>query len=823
MQFQKMSRFLTHDFVHQRIYDTLKDGCVGLLRICSHPLRRENRVDRTLSFCHQSDDASPRVDFASPIPVTHQMKKQTLDPIRSAILVVAVLGMMLVVSPAMAQSDQQSGYNAGSSGPPAGSSGGQDAEMAAGYGGSSGEPGGSRGGVQLGGGSGGSDGPGGSRGGVQLGGGSGGAPDGPGGSRGGVQLGGGQASGYAAGSSGPPAGGGGSGLQLGARGADMASGYSAGSSGPPAGGGGSGLQLSGRGGDFGGGSSGPPPAGGFGGAPGGASPQEMFASGFAGAFSSLLSPVGPGESAGPIASGPVLENEARAAYGNGDHQLAMNLLYGHIVAEYDDAQNVIRMAKFSRLMKRPAWQLRWGLSYTVRGDSADPQPITEGSGSSGGGFGASGFGASGFGGEFGGGGGFEGMEEQMESFGGGGSGGPGGARGSQGGGSRGGSRGGSGGSGAPGGSGGSGFGASGFNASGFGAGNFAEEMQGIEMAGSGGPGGARGSSGGPGGSRGGSGSFGGSGASGFGSFGGSGGSGGGSRGGSGGGAGGFGGFGFGGSSASASGGSASGDAFARLSSMQRSMLSPQAEEELQSVLGLVATVFGEEYETRFSQGDFGRALTDVTEGPAGMISSEFVDTLESSPESLPMWRKAFLYLGDGELAKNVKVAQANKLDLIIHFDVLLKETRGDVVQNISRCRLVHVPSGKSLGVSRPIDSLELKQKSRAKGLSARDYIGGQLSNLIGIIDRQAKAMDMPQLTPEIARKRVGSLLSSGGGNSLRTLAEVRLYQSQGLLSEDEVMTAFDIVGGPEAIRLLFGTDEEKLEIARSWSIGKSTE
>lgn len=516
-------------------------------------------------------------------------------------------------------------------------------------------------------------------------------------------------------------------------------------------------------------------------------------------------------------TGPVLENEARAAFGNGDYELAMNLLYGHIVAEYDDAQNVIRMAKFSRLMKRPAWQLRWGISYTMRGDSVDPQPITEGSGSSGGGFGASGFGASGFGG-----GDFEGMEEQMQGFGSGGSGGPGGARGSQGGGSRG---GGSRGSGAPGGSGGGGFGASGFNASGFGAGNFQEEMQGMaedmaeemamEMAG-GGPGGARGSSGGPGGSRGGSGGFGGGG---FGSFGGS---GGGSRGGSGG-AGGFGGFGFGGGSTSASGGSGSSDALARLSSMQRSMLSPEAEQELQSVLGLVTTVLGEEYDTRFSQGDFGRALTDVGGAPEGMISSEFVDTLESSPESLPMWRKAFLYLGSGELDRNVKVAQSNRLDLVIHFDILLKETRGDVVQNISRCRLVHVPSGKSLGVSRPIDSLELKQKSRSKGLSSRDYVNEQLSNLINIIDRQAKAMDMPQLTPEIARRRVGSLLSSGGGNSLRTLAEVRLYQSQGLLSEDEVMTAFDIVGGPEAMRLLFGSEEEKLEIARSWSIGKTTE
>ena len=280
-----------------------------------------------------------------------------------------------------------------------------------------------------------------------------------------------------------------------------------------------------------------------------------------------------------------------------------------------------------------------------------------------------------------------------------------------------------------------------------------------------------------------------------------------------------GGFGFGGSGGG--GQSASANPLAQLSG--RSMLSPEAAQEVEEVLGLVVTILGEEYDSRFDQGDFGRGLADVTSDSVSGVSTEFVDTLQSSPESLPMWRRGCLYLGSGDLSKNIKVAQADKLDLILHFDVLLKETRGDTVQNISRCRLIHVPTGKSLGVSRPMDSLELTQKSRAKGMNARDYVTEQLSNLVAIIDRQAKMMDMPQLTPEIARKRIGSLLSSGGGNSLQTLAEVRLYQSQKLLSEEEVMTAFDIVGGSEAMRLLFGTREEKLEIVRSWAIGESTD
>ena len=63
-------------------------------------------------------------------------------------------------------------------------------------------------------------------------------------------------------------------------------------------------------------------------------------------------------------------------------------------------------------------------------------------------------------------------------------------------------------------------------------------------------------------------------------------------------------------------------------------------------------------------------------------------------------------------------------------------------------------------------------------------------------------------------------MASAGGHSLRTLAEIRLYQSQQLLSEDEVMTAFDIVGGDEALQLLFGSEAERLRIVHKWAAGK---
>ena len=79
------------------------------------------------------------------------------------------------------------------------------------------------------------------------------------------------------------------------------------------------------------------------------------------------------------------------------------------------------------------------------------------------------------------------------------------------------------------------------------------------------------------------------------------------------------------------------------------------------------------------------------------------------------------------------------------------------------------------------------------------------------------ARPMPTLTPEVARRRVGSLLASGGGKNLRTLAEVRLFQLQQLLTEEEAVAAFDIVGGEEALELIYGSEDRKLELVRKWA------
>ncbi len=100
----------------------------------------------------------------------------------------------------------------------------------------------------------------------------------------------------------------------------------------------------------------------------------------------------------------------------------------------------------------------------------------------------------------------------------------------------------------------------------------------------------------------------------------------------------------------------------------------------------------------------------------------------------------------------------------------------------------------------------------------RAYVEEQLGNLFAILDREVKVIDLPKLSPEVARIQVARLISGPRARTLRTLAEIRLYQAQGLITESEVEAAYDIIGGVDALMLLHGPLDERLAMARQWAV-----
>lgn len=584
----------------------------------------------------------------------------------------------------------------------------------------------------------------------------------------------GQQSGYGGSSSGPPPGYGGSGGQQGQQ-----SGYGGSSGGPPPGYGGSGQQSG-----YGGSSSGPPP--GYGGPPAGYDDMEEMEdygdggyggssgyggpggggyggpasrggrSGGLGSQSDTMQAYGSGllTSLGEIdlmalfapapanaaPSGPVLQYEAEQAFKAGNQAIALELMFGHMAAEYEDASAMLRSVKYSKQLRRPVWSVRWGVSMEVRGDAVDdPSPIEEGAtprrqnlaggprGQQGGYGGDADYG----GGEGGYGEEMEDMEEEMER--------------------------------------------------GMESEMEMEMMEDMEMAMGGGSGMGRGRGGRPG----------------------------------------------------------AGPAVPAIP--VREMLSSSADEKLRETLGLVATVTAEQFEKRYKNGDFGALLTSVSApapapkqrggfpgqpvapSPGSSMSAALNEILVGSDEPMPMWKPGIVFLGEGSRDEVLAAARKANVDLVLHFQVYLK-ARNEQVSNVSRCRLLNVgqpdPRKSVLISSKGMDNFEASKLAGAGRMDEREYVEAQLQSMWELIDRDVKVMPLPAFPADVARNRIATLIDSPNAHSLRTLAEIRLFQAQGLIDQSEVEAAFDIIGGDDGLMLLHGPQAKRVEIARTWASGE---
>ena len=83
-------------------------------------------------------------------------------------------------------------------------------------------------------------------------------------------------------------------------------------------------------------------------------------------------------SAGPVLpSGPILLTQAADAFAKGYQQLALDIYFGHMVAEFQDAGAAFKAIRYSPLLRRPVWQIRWGVSLSAKLDGVtEPKPLT---------------------------------------------------------------------------------------------------------------------------------------------------------------------------------------------------------------------------------------------------------------------------------------------------------------------------------------------------------------------------------------------------------------------------------------------------------------
>ncbi|MCM2370328.1 hypothetical protein [Aporhodopirellula aestuarii] len=242
------------------------------------------------------------------------------------------------------------------------------------------------------------------------------------------------------------------------------------------------------------------------------------------------------------------------------------------------------------------------------------------------------------------------------------------------------------------------------------------------------------------------------------------------------------------------------------------MTDPQISERFDELMGSVATTVAEGLETRFKNGQFGPALIDVA--PEATDQGHLVGGEVVTPGQPRMWVPGIVYLGEGGVLEMTKTAAKENIELLLHFDVALKEFRGGPPQNLTRVKVVDCKSGKTVVLSGAMDSREVQRIVQANRGTAESHIAEGLDKFWSVLDSKINVTEFPKLTAEIARKRVTGLLADSSLSILRKLAEIRYLGHVGLLTDEEVEQAFDIAIGADGMTILYGSPADATSVLR---------
>lgn len=235
-------------------------------------------------------------------------------------------------------------------------------------------------------------------------------------------------------------------------------------------------------------------------------------------------------------------------------------------------------------------------------------------------------------------------------------------------------------------------------------------------------------------------------------------------------------------------------------------------DRVSELTGLVGQTLATGMTERITGGKFGTALVDVAEKDETQGYTVGGETV--SQPSTRMWIPGVVYVGEGSTSEMVPAAKKEGIELLLYLVVSLKTSRTDEVQNICRVKVIDCKSGKTLVASGGMDNREVKRLVAMKRGTAEAHITEEMETFWKIIDTRLTLTALPNLTPEIARRRVTQIMGDPSYSKLRQLAEVRLLHQKSWLTDEELEMAFEIMAGADGTKILFGPKSESIPIIR---------
>lgn len=256
-----------------------------------------------------------------------------------------------------------------------------------------------------------------------------------------------------------------------------------------------------------------------------------------------------------------------------------------------------------------------------------------------------------------------------------------------------------------------------------------------------------------------------------------------------------------------------------------------------------------EFQTRMSDGRFGKALQNVpADGdpsvggaypgaaglgfsgadrsgqafgpPAGADMSGGVRAAGQRPGAPAeiLLSAGLTFLGTGSEKDLLERAKKSSLDVLAVFRVKLTVTRGGFTSNEIEIALIDVAKGgKPLFETRRLENLKVQQDRMA---NRDDGVEKEVKKLFEYIDQNLVVSKIPEkLTADsVKTKRVDALVKVKYDNPLPVLAEIRFYNRNNFLSDEDTLAAFSqIMANDSAAKtLLEGKEDERKQAIEKW-------
>jgi len=237
-----------------------------------------------------------------------------------------------------------------------------------------------------------------------------------------------------------------------------------------------------------------------------------------------------------------------------------------------------------------------------------------------------------------------------------------------------------------------------------------------------------------------------------------------------------------------------------------------ANEDLQKYTGELGQKLMDQLGTRQERGDFGAVLT--TSGAGGRQSGSGARS-GNGGQLLP----GIVLVGTAPAKDLLALARKADVDVLVAFDVSVSPNRqtGQVI-NITKIQVYNVANGKREYQTEPLNNIRV-QVERATGNSRKaDLVDKEIEDLVKHIDANWQLVELPtSIRAEHVIERIRTLISECGDHPLPELAEIRMYQTRGLLADRHLVLAYQkILGDKLGTMLATGEQEARKQAIEEW-------